>query len=65
MSFSLKDWQARHGYTYETAAQALGIGRTTYYEYLRRENPLPRTLVLACLAIDAGIKLPESPPAKP
>lgn len=52
--FDLRAWQSRHGYTYVTAAQALGIGRTTYYEYLRKPE-LPRWLVLACKAIDSGI----------
>lgn len=54
MNSFLQDWQSRNGYTYSTAAQALGIGRTTYYEYLRK-LALPRWLVLACKAIDAGI----------
>lgn len=56
MNFNLKDWQARHKFTYDTAAQALGIGRTTYYDYLRKPE-LPRWLVLACKAIDAGIEV--------
>lgn len=51
----LRAWQARHGYTYNTAAEALGMGRTTFAEYLKREGQLPRWLALACAAIDAGL----------
>lgn len=54
MKFDLRAWQARHAFTYGSAAQALGIGRTTYYDYLKKPE-LPRWLVLACKAIDAGI----------
>lgn len=59
MSFNLREWQARHMYTYDTAAQALGIGRTTYYDYLKKPD-LPKWLVLACKAIDAGIEAHDS-----
>ena len=52
----LRAWQARHGYTYNTAAEALGMGRTTFAEYLTREGQLPRWLALACAAIDAGLQ---------
>lgn len=52
----LRAWQARHGYTYNTAAEALGMGRTTFAEYLKREGALPRWLALACAAIDAGLR---------
>lgn len=55
MTFDLRAWQARHQFTYDTAAQALGMGRTTYYDYLKKPE-LPKWLVLACKAIDAGIK---------
>lgn len=51
----LKAWQARHSFTYDTAAEELGIGRTTYYDFLKREGELPRMLLLACRAVDAGL----------
>lgn len=54
-SADLRAWQSRHGYTYNTAAEALGMGRTTFAEYLKREGVLPRWLALACAAIDAGL----------
>ena len=53
----LKTWQTRHGYTYDSAAQALGMSRATYARYLSRADTLPRWLALACAAIDAGITL--------
>lgn len=56
MTFSLKAWQERHGFTYDTAAAALGMGRTTYYDYLKKPE-LPKWLILACKAIDAGIEV--------
>ena len=51
----LRDWQKRHGYTYETASDELGMGRRTYADYLKRPGDLPRWLMLACLAVDAGL----------
>ena len=30
----LRAWQARMGYTYDTAAEALGVSRATYAEWL-------------------------------
>ncbi|MBR8653535.1 hypothetical protein KDH83_09495 [Achromobacter sp. Marseille-Q0513] len=48
----LREWQARHGYTYDTAAVALGVSRRTYAGYLARGEELPRLLELACKALD-------------
>jgi DNA-binding XRE family transcriptional regulator len=48
----LREWQARHGYTYDTAAVALGVSRRTYAGYLARADDLPRMLELACKALD-------------
>ena len=52
----LKQWQKRHCFTYDSAAKELDMGRTTYYDYLKKEGELPRWLALACAAIDAGIE---------
>lgn len=52
----LRAWQKAHGYTYDTAAEALGIGRRTYADYLKRDGDLPLWLALACAALAAGIK---------
>lgn len=51
----LKAWQVRRRYTYDAAAKALGMGRTTYYDYLKKDV-LPRWLALACAADEAGIE---------
>lgn len=56
-SDDLRQWQTRHGYTYETAAAALGVSRRTYAGYLAKAGELPRMLALACAALDAGIEL--------
>ncbi|WP_428142366.1 helix-turn-helix domain-containing protein [Delftia acidovorans] len=51
----LRAWQSRHGYTYNTAAEALGMSRATYARYLSSPEVLPRWFALACAAIDAGL----------
>ena len=51
----LRAWQQRHGYTYDTAAAELGMGRRTYADSLKRVGELPRWLMLACLAVDHGL----------
>jgi DNA-binding XRE family transcriptional regulator len=48
----LREWQARHGYTYDTAAVALGVSRRTYAGYLAKADELPHMLELACKALD-------------
>lgn len=52
----LRAWQKSQGYTYDSAAAALGMGRTTFADYLKRDGELPRWLALACAALAAGIK---------
>lgn len=47
----LRDWQARHGFTYDTAAAALGVSRRTYARLLKREA-LPRLVGLAMKRLD-------------
>ena len=48
---NLRDWQARHGFTYDTAAAALGVSRRTYARLLKREA-LPKLVELAMKRID-------------
>lgn len=55
MKFNLKEWQALHGFTYEKAAEEIGIGRTTFYEYLKKPE-IPKWLLRACRDIDAEKK---------
>ena len=67
----LRAWQAHMGYTYDTAAQALGVSRATYAEWLRGKSrttgkPVTpsRTVALACAALSAGLGewQPKRPP---
>ncbi len=53
MNESLSAWQKSHGYTYEQAAEALGLGRTMFWNYLKRDS-LPRLAGLACQGVTIG-----------
>lgn len=44
------------GYTYDTAAAALGISRSGFAKQLSGANPIDKRTALACAAIAAGIK---------
>ena len=48
---TLRTWQARHGFTYDTAAQALGVSRSTYRRLLHKAE-LPKLVRLAMKRID-------------
>ena len=59
----LRAWQAHMGLTYDTAAQALGVSRSTYAEWLRGKSrttgkPVApsRLCALACAALAAGLE---------
>jgi hypothetical protein len=59
----LRAWQAAMGYTYDSAAQALGINRATYYDLLTgvsrttgRPRKIDRRTELACAALANGIE---------
>lgn len=59
----LRAWQAAMGYTYDTAAQALGINRSTYADLLSgvsrstgKPKDVDRRTELACAAIAAGLQ---------
>ena len=66
----LRAWQARMGYTYDTAANALGVSRAAYANWVSGRHPItgkptaPSRLVsLACAALEAGIEpLGAAPP---
>ena len=49
----LREWQNQMGYTYNTAAAALGVSRATYARYL--QNGAPLAIGLACAALAAGL----------
>ncbi len=69
----LRAWQANMGYTYDTAAQALGVSRATYAEWVAGKSrttgkpiKISRLVALACAALAAGLEpweLPHSHPA--
>ena len=52
----LRAWQARMGYTYETAAEALGISRSGFAKLLAGEHPIDKRTALACAALAAGMR---------
>lgn len=47
----LRIWAQRHGFTYNTAAAALGVSRSTYRRLLHKET-LPKLVLLAMKRID-------------
>jgi len=61
-SDDLRAWQAAMGYTYDTAAQALGVSRASYADWVSgrsRTTGKPvapsRAVGLACAALAAGL----------
>ena len=64
----LRAWQAHMGLTYDTAAQALGVSRGTYADWLAGTSRttgkpirIKRTAALACAALAAGLSEWGSP----
>lgn len=51
----LRAWQIRQGYTYETAAQALGMSRSGYAKLLAGGAAIDLRTALACAAVVAGV----------
>ena len=58
---NLRAWQAHMGYTYETAAQALGISRSGYAKLVLGQSVIDLRTALACGALAAGIGPWETP----
>ena len=52
----LRAWQARMGYTYETAAEALGMSRSGFAKLLAGDHAIDKRTALACAAIAAGME---------
>lgn len=50
----LVKWQKEMGFTYDSAAQSLGVSRATYARYIKDGAPL--SILLACAALKAGLK---------
>lgn len=64
----LRAWQAAMGYTYDTAAEALGISRSAYADLVSgvsrttgQPKQIDRRTALACAAIAAGLGEWRSP----
>lgn len=58
----LRAWQAHMGYTYDTAAAALGVNRSTYANWVLGQSrstgkavEIDRRTALACAALAAGL----------
>lgn len=61
-SEDLRAWQAHMGYTYDTAAAALGVSRGTYADWVAGRSrttgkpiQISRLVALACAALAAGV----------
>lgn len=52
----LRSWQAHMGYTYETAAEALGMSRSGYAKMVLGQAAIDLRTALACAAIAAGVQ---------
>ena len=58
----LRAWQAQMGYTYDTAAAALGVSRSSYADWIAGRSrttgkpiKISKVVALACAALAAGI----------
>lgn len=58
----LRAWQAQMGLTYDTAAQALGVSRAAYADWIAGRSrttgktiQISRLVALACAALAAGV----------
>ena len=52
----LRQWAEKQGYTYDAAAQALGISRAAWSNMLNGRAGIDLRTALACAAIDKKIK---------
>jgi transcriptional regulator with XRE-family HTH domain len=48
----LEAWRVRRGWTRKRACEALGSCESSYTHYWRGRGSIPRTVELACLALD-------------
>ena len=71
----LRAWQAHMGYTYDTAAAALGVSRAAYADWIAGRSrttgkpiKISRLVALACAALAAGLDAyprPDQPNQQP
>ena len=66
----LRSWQAHMGLTYDTAAAALGVSRSTYADWVAGRSrttgkpiKISRTVALACAALAARLEPYQQRPA--
>ena len=52
----LRKWQAHMSLTYDSAAQQLGVVRSTYARWVAPHGQPPRAVALACAAVAAGLE---------
>ena len=52
----LRAWQAAMGYTYESAAEALGMSRSGYAKLVGGVVKIDLRTALACAAVAAGLQ---------
>lgn len=52
----LKTWRLSHQWKPSMAADRLGVGGSTYYQYEEGRAPISLLVAYACAAIDAGIE---------
>ena len=52
----LRAWQKAMGYTYETAAEALGLSRSGFAKLLAGDHHIDKRTALACAALSKGLK---------
>ena len=48
------EWRLKHGLSLTAAAEALGLSRRVVADYSNGENPVPKTVLLACRGWEAG-----------
>ncbi|OYU44196.1 MAG: hypothetical protein CFE44_14280 [Burkholderiales bacterium PBB4] len=53
---ALREWQDRMGFTFEGAARALDIGRTTYAEMISGATRIDLRTAIACVALEKGLE---------
>ena len=56
---AFREWRSRCNLSLTGAAQALGVGRSRVAVYQNGDEPIPRTVALACWAVEQGAPLED------